>query len=140
MRLQESGEMYLETIYILSQRMPRVRAIDVGGELGYSKPSVSRAVSILKEGGLLTVDGDGSLFLTPDGRKIAEKTYERHTVLTALFTSLGVPEKVAAEDACKIEHDISDETFAALKRHAAHFGFGKPGGPAEKSGSGGKTE
>ena len=130
MRLQESGEMYLETIYILSQRMPRVRAIDVGGELGYSKPSVSRAVSILKEGGLLTVDGDGSLFLTPDGRKIAEKTYERHTVLTALFTSLGVPEKVAAEDACKIEHDISDETFAALKRHAAHFGFVKPGGPA----------
>ena len=101
MQLKESGEMYLESIYVLSKDHPYVRSIDVGEYLGYSKPSVSRAMGLLKDGGY-----------------VAEKTYERHTVLTALFRKLGVDEKIAAADACKIEHVISDETFAAIKHHA----------------------
>ncbi len=117
MRLQESGEMYLETIYVLSQTHPIVRSVDVSEYMGYSKPSVSRAVGLLKSGGYLCMDTDGSLTLTEAGKAVAEKTYDRHKTLTAVFTYLGVDEKVAAEDACKIEHVISDETFAALKRH-----------------------
>ena len=118
MRLQESGEMYLETIYVLSQKNPRVRAVDVCTEMGYSKPSVSRAVGLLKEGGFITADKDGYLYLTESGKTIAQKTYERHTILTRLFEAIGVAPEIAAEDACKIEHCISDETFLALKRHA----------------------
>ncbi len=117
MHLAESGEMYLETVYILSQRMEFVRSLDVAQYMGFSKPSVSRAVGILKDSNYLTVDSDGYLHLTESGEEVAKKIYERHTILTELFTLLGVDKKIAAEDACKIEHDISDETFEAIKRH-----------------------
>lgn len=117
MHLQESAEMYLETIYLLSKQRTSVRSIDVAEHMGYSKPSVSRAVGLLKQGGYLVVDGDGFLSLTDEGRTVAEKVFERHTVLSKLFISLGVSAEVAAEDACKIEHIISDETFAAIKNH-----------------------
>lgn len=119
MSLQESGEMYLETILILSLKMSGVRSIDVCEYMGYSKPSVSRAVGILKNGGYIKVDRDGYITLTDVGRETAEKTYERHRVLTSFFQKLGVCEKTASEDACKIEHDISDETFEALKKYIA---------------------
>ena len=115
MRIQESGEMYLETIFLLSQKNPRVRSVDVCSEMGYSKPSVSRAVSLLKDGGFITTDKDGYLSLTESGLLIAQKTYERHTLLTRWFESVGVSRETAEEDACKIEHCISDETFEALK-------------------------
>lgn len=117
MILKESGEMYLETIYVLSKKSSFVRSIDVCEEMGYSKPSVSRAVGLLKDGGYLTVGSEGGLKLTSLGKEIAEKTYERHTVLSKLFISLGVSENAATADACKIEHVISDETFDALKKH-----------------------
>lgn len=115
MHLQESGEMYLETILVLSEKIKNVRAIDVGEYMGYSKPSVSRAMGILRAGGFVTTDEEGFLRLTDLGRETAEKTYERHKVLSKLFISLGVSEETAMEDACKIEHDISDETFQAIK-------------------------
>lgn len=115
MHLQESGEMYLETIYVLSQKRGGVRSIDVGEYMGYSKPSVSRAVGLLKQGGYVTADSDGFLSLTEEGKRVASKMYERHTLLTEFFVSLGVDEDIAAEDACKIEHDISDKTFNAIK-------------------------
>ena len=118
MHLQESGEMYLETIYILSQSGKSVRSIDVCEEMGYSKPSVSRAVGLLKKGGYLTVDELGHLHLTDSGLAIAQKTYERHTMLTAFFTYIGVSPETAAKDACRIEHCISDETFLAMQKHA----------------------
>ena len=117
MQLKESGEMYLETIYVLCKRKGFVRAIDVCQEMGYSKPSVSRAVGILRDGGYITVGTDGGIKLTDEGLEIAERTYERHTVLSELFVTLGVSEETAANDACKIEHVISTETFAALKKH-----------------------
>ena len=119
MNLQESGEMYLETIYVLSKKYKDVRAIDVGEYMGYSKPSVSRAVGLLKNGGYLVVDELGHLSLTGAGIEVAEKIYERHTMLTKYLTILGVDPEVAAEDACKMEHVISDESFQAIKRHAA---------------------
>ena len=118
MHIQESGEMYLETIYILSEKTGAVRSIDVGEYMGYSKPSVSRAAGILKKGGYLLMDKDGYLTLTESGLAVAKKIYERHTLLTDFLIRLGVNEKTAVEDACKIEHDISDETFDALKKHA----------------------
>ena len=114
--LQESGEMYLETILILSQKGGTVRSVDIAEQMGFSKPSVSRAMGLLRSGGYILRDEDNLITLTPSGREIAEKIYSRHTVLTALFTSLGVDPKIAAADACKIEHDISDETFEAIKR------------------------
>lgn len=116
MHLQESGEMYLETIYVLSKNGV-VRSLDVAEYMGFSKPSVSRAVGLLKQGGYLIMDRDGSLTLTADGLDVAKKIYERHTLLSDFLIRLGVDEKTAAEDACKIEHDISDESFAAIKRH-----------------------
>ena len=119
MNLQESGEMYLETIYILSKRMSGVRAIDVCQYMGYSKPSVSRAVGLLKNGGYLTVEDNGYLRLTEEGLFVANKMYERHTTLAGFLTRLGVSPDVAAEDACKMEHVISDESFDAIKRHVA---------------------
>lgn len=119
MTLQESGEMYLETIFILSTEKGSVRSIDIVDYMGYSKPSVSRAVGLLKQGGYIEVDSGGHITLTELGRQRAEKTYERHRVLTDAFCRLGVDEKVAAEDACKIEHVISDETFDAVKRFIA---------------------
>ena len=115
MHLQESGEMYLETIYILLQNSSYVRAIDVGGYMGYSKPSVSRALGILKNGGYVTADEDGYLALTETGLEVAAKIYERHTVLTDLLVRLGVDKKTATEDACRIEHVISAESFEAIK-------------------------
>ena len=116
MHLQESGEMYLETIYVLSKNGV-VRSLDVAEYMGFSKPSVSRAVGLLKQGGYLIMDRDGSLTLTEEGLGVAKKIYERHTLLSDFLARLGVDEKTAAEDACKIEHDISDESFAAIKRH-----------------------
>lgn len=117
MNLQESGEMYLETIYILSQKSNFVRAIDVGEYMGFSKPSVSRALGLLKSGGYVTVDGLGALTLTKSGREVAESIYERHTLISKGLMMLGVSEETAVADACKIEHDISQESFDAIKRH-----------------------
>ena len=117
MNLQESGEMYLETIYILSQSKPHVRAIDVSEYMKYSKPSVSRAVGILKNAGYLITDDAGFLVLTPKGKTVAEKTLERHNTLKNIFMHLGIDESIASDDACKIEHVISDEVFAAIKKH-----------------------
>ena len=115
MHLQESGEMYLETIYLLSQTNPNVRAVDVSESMGYSKPSVSRAVGILKNAGYLVTDDNGYLVLTESGKDIAKKTYERHETLKNLFIKMGVSEEIASDDACKIEHDISDASFEKLK-------------------------
>ena len=117
MSLHESGEMYLETILILSGRMEHVRAIDVVEHMGFSKPSVSRGMKLLREQNYIEVDGAGYITLTESGRKIAEKIYERHLFLSEFIAKLGVDEQIAAEDACKMEHVISDETFAALKNH-----------------------
>lgn len=118
MHLQESGEMYLETIYILSNKTGAVRSLDVAEYMGYSKPSVSRAVGLLKDGGYITVNKDGFLSLTDAGREVAERMYERHTTLTELLVFLGVNRETATEDACKIEHVISEESFNAIKNHA----------------------
>ena len=117
--LQESGEMYLETIYILSKKNNAVCAIDVGEYMGFTKPSVSRAIGLLKKGGYVAADADGHLSLTQAGTEIAGKIYERHRLLTDYLMRLGVDEATAAEDACKMEHDISDQSFEAIKRHAA---------------------
>ena len=119
MNLQESGEMYLETILILSEKKNDVRSIDICEEMGFSKPSISRAIHLLEDGGYLEIDNNGFITLTALGREVAEKIYERHTALTRFLVSLGVDEEIAAADACKMEHDISDETFEAMKRHAA---------------------
>ena len=117
MHLQESGEMYLETIYVLSQESASVRAIDVGEYMGFSKPSVSRALGLLKDEGLIKKDDNGYIKLTATGEKHAKRIYERHTVLTELFMRIGVDEKTATDDACRIEHYISDTTFNAIKAH-----------------------
>ena len=117
MSLHESAEMYLETIYSLSKVNSTVRSIDVAEALGYSRPSVSRAVGLLKNDGYLTMDKDGFLALTEKGTETADKIYERHTILTAALMALGVEKETAAEDACKIEHDISDRSFEAIKKH-----------------------
>ena len=115
--LQESGEMYLEAIYVLSQQKSFVRSIDVSEYRNYSKPSVSRAIGILKDGGYVLMDKDGGLTLTEAGRAVAEKIYDRHTTLTRFLTLLGVDDEIAQEDACRIEHCISDESFFAVKNH-----------------------
>ena len=117
MKLQESGEMYLETILILSRTHEFVRSIDICDYMDFSKPSVSRAMGLLRTGGYILMGDDGHITLTESGRAIAEKIYERHTVLTAALVHLGVDPEVAARDACKIEHDLSDETFDAIKKH-----------------------
>ncbi len=117
MRLQESGEMYLETIYILSKTRSPVRSIDVSEHLGYSKPSVSRAVGLLKSGGFITVGENGELCLTKQGLYIAEEMYQRHTILTDCLVWLGVNRETAAEDACRIEHFLSEESFEAIKKY-----------------------
>ena len=118
MQLQESGEMYLETIYVLTKKSTAVRAIDVGEHMGFSKPSVSRALGLLKTGGFVTVDENGFISLTADGEEVAEKIYERHTILTRLLVYLGVDEETASEDACRLEHAISDKSFEAIKKFA----------------------
>lgn len=122
MILQESGEMYLETILILSKQNSFVRAIDVGEYMGFSKPSVSRAMGILRQDGYIDVAANGAITLSCNGLEIAKKIYERHTTLTELLVNLGVSRETAVQDACKIEHDISDESFEALKRHAIQKG------------------
>lgn len=117
MALHESGQMYLESIYILLQQYAKIRAIDVGTYLGYTKPSVSRAVGILKKGEYITVDSDGYISLTSTGKELAEKLYERHTVLTNMLMALGIDKETATEDACRIEHVISDKSFDVVKKH-----------------------
>lgn len=119
MKIQQSAENYLETILVLTNRNGSVRSIDIANELGFSKPSVSVAMKGLRENGYIDVMGDGSIHLLESGRKIAESLYERHMVLTKMLTALGVKGEVASEDACKIEHIISEETFEAIKRHYA---------------------
>ena len=119
MNLQESGEMYLETILVLSKKNPNVRSIDIVEYRELSKPSVSRAIGLLKNGGYVTVDKDGYLSLTELGAQVANKMYDRHRLLTDLLVSIGVTEDTASEDACKIEHHISDESFEAIKRYLA---------------------
>ena len=117
MGIHESGEMYLETIHVLSKKNGAVRSIDISEHMGYSKPSVSRAVGLLKNGGYITVDKDGYIKLNASGVGVAEKIYERHTILTRLLVALGVSEETATEDARRLEHAISDESFEAIKRH-----------------------
>ena len=119
MALQESGEMYLETSYVLGKANPHVRSIDISDHMGYSKPSVSRAVGILKGSGYIEVDQDGFITLTDEGRAVAEKIFERHTLLSNLLMRLGVDAETAADDACKIEHAISDASFEAIKKYVS---------------------
>lgn len=116
MNLQESGQMYLETILILSKKSTHVRSIDVCEYMGFSKPSVSRAVGLLKGGGYISVDDDGYICLTELGLDVAEKIYDRHNTLTRFLVSIGVDEEIASSDACKIEHVLSDESIEAIKK------------------------
>ena len=122
MKIQESAENYLEAILVLTQRNGQVRSIDVAHYTGFSKPSISRAVGLLRDNGYVSIDQNGLLGLTEAGLKIAETIYERHTVLTDLLTKLGVSPETAAEDACRIEHVISAETFDKLKEHVRKYG------------------
>ena len=117
MRLQESGEMYLETIYVLSKQKNGVHSIDISEHLGYSKPSVSRAVGLLKKSGYIVIDEDNHIPLTDSGLETAKKIYDRHTQLTEVLVYLGVPEEIAVQDACKMEHGISDVSLEAIRRH-----------------------
>ena len=121
MATKESGEMYLETIYILSQKDEKVRKIDVSKYMGYAKPSVTRGISLLEAQKLVKIDDDGNIVLTKKGEKEAWRIYERHTVLTKMFENLGVDSKTATEDACRIEHYISDTTFSAIKAHMKEY-------------------
>ncbi len=123
--MQESGEMYLETIYVLSKKSSVVRGIDVSEYMGFSKPSVSRAIGLLKKDGLAVTDEFGHIKLTEAGEEKARRIYERHTVLSRLLIDLGVSEQTAVDDACRIEHYISDETFDAIKRHMKSYGKGE---------------
>ena len=116
-KIRESAENYLETILVLQQRNGSVRSIDIAAELEFSKPSVSVAMKNLREKGCITVDGDGIISLTTEGRRIAEGVYERHILFTQWLISLGVDPEIAAEDACRIEHVISEESFRAIQRH-----------------------
>lgn len=122
MAMSESGEMYLETIYVLSQKSSAVRGIDVGEYMGFSKPSVSRAIGVLKKEGFVITDEQGFIKLTESGEKKAKVIYERHLLLTQLLINIGVDKKTAAEDACRIEHYISEKTFNAIKRHVKKYG------------------
>ena len=121
MRLLESGQMYLESIFVLSKKSIAVRSIDVCEYMGFSKPSVSRAIGLLKSGGYVVADKNGYLSLTPLGLDIAQKVYERHELLTEFLVRIGVDPEIASEDACKIEHDISDEAFEAIKKFAENI-------------------
>ena len=117
MAKSESQEDYLETILILGKKRPVVRSVDIANELGYKKPSVSVAMKNLREKGHITVTNEGYIYLTDSGKEIAEMIYERHRILTACLVALGVPGEIAAEDACRVEHDLSKESFAAIKKH-----------------------
>ena len=116
MALQESGEMYLETILVLSKNLKNVRSLDIAKYLHYSKPSISRAMGILRNAKYIAIDESGFITLTNSGREIAEKIYERHVVISGLLESIGVDKETAAEDACRIEHVISDKSFEAIKK------------------------
>jgi len=122
MGIHESGEMYLETIHVLLQKNGSVRSIDISEHMGYSKPSVSRAVGLLKNGGYILVDKDGFITLTDSGEKVANKIFERHTILSKMLMALGVDPETAAEDACRLEHAISDKSFEAIKKHLKNAG------------------
>lgn len=122
MALQESGEMYLETIYVLGKANAHVRSVDISEHMGYSKPSVSRAVHLLEENGYIEMDADGFITLTASGKEVAEKIFERHTVISGMLIRLGVDPETAADDACKMEHAISDVSFEAIKRHMSQMG------------------
>ena len=122
MNVYESREMYLETILVLLKSSSAVRSVDVAAHMGYSKPSVSRAIGLLKKDGLVNMDANGYLTLTPEGEAKAKTIYERHTLLSRLLMNLGVSEKTATEDACRIEHYISEETFDAIKQHVKKYG------------------
>ena len=117
----ESAEMYLETIYILSKQLDNVRKIDVSKYLNYAKPSITRGISLLEKRGLVEVDDSGSIIMTAEGKKLAKRIYDRHTTLTQIFMCLGVDEQTATDDACRIEHYISDKTFNAIKKHLKSF-------------------
>lgn len=117
MKIQESAENYLETILIITDRNGSCRSIDIANELGYSKPSVSVAMKNLRENGYIDVMGDGNIVLLPPGKAIAEKLYKRHTMLTEFLCTIGVPSEIASEDACKIEHSLSQESIEAIERH-----------------------
>lgn len=117
MQVHESGENYLETILILERRQGQVRSVDIAGELGFSKPSVSVAMKQFRENGLIAVDGDGFIHLTESGRDIAERIYERHCLLSRYLMLLGVSPEVAQADACKLEHDLSQESFDKIRQH-----------------------
>ena len=121
MGVHESGEMYLEAIWVLNQKSGYVRSVDVSEYLGYSKPSVSRAMGILRREEYILMDKDEGITLTDKGRAVAEKIYERHTLMTRLLVKLGVPQEIASEDACKMEHVISDVSFQAIKAHVAQY-------------------
>ena len=122
MGIYESGEMYLETIHVLLKKNGTVRSIDISEYMNYSKPSVSRAVGLLKNGGYILVDKAGLITLTESGKAVAEKIFERHTVLSKLLMALGVDPETAAEDACRLEHAISDKSFEAIKKHLQERG------------------
>lgn len=122
MGIRESGEMYLETIHVLLEKNGAVRSIDISEHMGYSKPSVSRAVGLLKKDAYILMDKDGYITLTDKGRSVAEKIYERHTVLSRMLVALGVDPEVAAEDACRLEHALSDASFEAIKNHLKQYG------------------
>lgn len=117
MQIHESGEMYLETILLLSKKLQVVRSLDIATDLGFSKPSVSRAMGLLKKAELIAIDPKGYITLTAEGEKIAVRIYERHTILTEMLVNLGVDRETAIKDACKIEHDISDQSFEAIKAY-----------------------
>ena len=117
MSLHSSGEMYLETIYLLTSQSASVRALDVAEHMGFSKPSVSRALKLLVNDGFITIDKNGYISLSPAGKDVAGKIFERHTLLTKALTMLGVDAETAAEDACRIEHHISDKSVAAIKKY-----------------------
>ena len=121
MRIQESGEMYLESIYVLTKKNGSVRSIDIAEYMGYSKPSISRAMGLLKDGDFIKIAKDGTITLTRAGIAVAEKIYERHTLLSNLLIRLGVSEETASEDACKLEHAISDESFEAIKNFITNY-------------------
>ena len=121
MRIQESGEMYLESIYVLTKKNGSVRSVDIAEYMGYSKPSISRAMGLLKDGDFIKIAKDGSIALTRAGIAVAEKIYERHTLLSNLLIRLGVSEETASEDACKLEHAISDESFEAIKKFITEY-------------------
>lgn len=125
MTIRESGEMYLEALYVLSHKSSEVRSINIGEYLGYSKPSVSRAIGLLKKNGLITADRQGHLKLTKEGEKRAAVIYERHLLLSQLFINIGVDKETAEEDACRIEHYISEKTFEAIKKHVSEYGSKK---------------